>query len=145
MSPLVRYPAIVGLLLGLVVPVQGFAVDPDPWFAMDKARHFAAASLLAGGAYAVAAGCDASGEGRLWAGGLTAMGAGAAKELWDLRGHGDPSWRDLAWDGVGTATGLVTAWWVDRWWQRRQGGRPAVVVAERRRSALTPVAARPAH
>ncbi len=143
MRPFVPCPVAVALMMVPLVPAKTLAADPDPWFAVDKARHFSAASLLAGGAYTVAAGCDASGEARLWAGGLTAMGAGAAKELWDLRGHGDPSWRDLAWDGVGTAAGLVTAWWVDRWWQRRQGGRPDVDVA-RRRSALTPVAAGPA-
>jgi hypothetical protein len=47
------------------------------------------------------------------------MGAGVAKELWDLSGRGDPSWKDLAWDGVGTAAGLVTAWCFDRWWRAR--------------------------
>ncbi len=42
-----------------------------------------------------------------------AIGVGAAKEGWDALGHGDPSWRDFAWDVIGTASGLVIAWGVD--------------------------------
>jgi uncharacterized protein YfiM (DUF2279 family) len=38
-----------------------------------------------------------------------AAGAGAAKELWDLEGHGDASWRDLGWDLVGATTGVLFA------------------------------------
>ena len=58
---------------------------------------------------------------RLLVGGSVAMGAGIAKELWDLAGHGDPSWRDLTWDALGTAFGLVIAWTVDHFfWHPRQ-------------------------
>jgi putative lipoprotein len=104
--------------LGLLLHSSPASADADPWFARDKALHFAGSTFIAGGAYASAAALDVPDDGRLWVGGLTALGAGAGKELWDLAGHGDPSWRDLAWDGLGTATGLVTAWWVDRWWRR---------------------------
>jgi len=46
---------------------------------------------------------------RLAGGGALALSAGVGKELWDLSGHGDASWRDLTWDVVGTATGLAVA------------------------------------
>ena len=42
-----------------------------------------------------------------------ALGLGIAKEVWDLSGHGDASWRDLTWDVVGTTTGVLVAYAVD--------------------------------
>lgn len=42
-----------------------------------------------------------------------ALGAGVAKEVADLAGLGHPSWKDLAWDVVGTGTGLLVAWAID--------------------------------
>ncbi|MFM2152041.1 MAG: hypothetical protein RL199_476 [Pseudomonadota bacterium] len=110
--------AFCSLLAALLLDSKAGRAAEDPWFARDKYEHFAVSSLLASGAYAVAAAADAPASMRLWAGGVVGLGVGTAKELWDLAGHGDPSWRDLAWDGVGTATGLVTAWCVDRWWRR---------------------------
>lgn len=38
-----------------------------------------------------------------------------AKELWDLSGHGSPSWKDFTWDVIGVATGLLLSWLVDRY------------------------------
>ena len=46
-------------------------------------------------------------------GGTISLGAGAAKELWDLSGHGDPSWKDLAADVAGTVLGLAVSFAVD--------------------------------
>ena len=43
-----------------------------------------------------------------------ALGAGIGKETVDRYTGGDPSWRDLTWDVLGTATGLVVAWLIDR-------------------------------
>ena len=42
-----------------------------------------------------------------------ALGLGIAKEVWDLSGHGDASWRDLTWDVVGTTTGVLVAYAID--------------------------------
>jgi putative lipoprotein len=50
---------------------------------------------------------------RALAGAGLALSAGVAKELWDLSGHGDPSWKDLAWDGIGTGVGVGLALGVD--------------------------------
>lgn len=114
--------AAVALCLGLLMaPGLAHATDPDPWFGRDKALHFAAAATLAGGGYGTAA-LLTDDRGKRWlAGGSLAMAAGAGKELWDLSGHGDASWRDLAWDAVGTATGLVVASLID-WLIHRAGG-----------------------
>ena len=38
---------------------------------------------------------------------------GAGKELWDMTGRGDPSWRDFTWDVLGTAVGVALAVGVD--------------------------------
>ena len=35
-----------------------------------------------------------------------ALLVGVGKELWDATGAGDPSWRDLAWDGLGVLVGV---------------------------------------
>jgi uncharacterized protein YfiM (DUF2279 family) len=41
------------------------------------------------------------------------VGVGAAKEVWDLDGHGDASWRDLTWDLIGATTGVLFSLAVD--------------------------------
>ena len=44
-----------------------------------------------------------------------AFGAGIAKEVYDRYSGGDSSWRDLTWDAVGTATGVLVSWLIDRY------------------------------
>ena len=46
-------------------------------------------------------------------GGSVTIAIGAGKELYDMTGHGDPSWRDFTWDVIGTIVGLGLAWGVD--------------------------------
>ncbi len=85
----------------------------DPWFGKDKALHFAVSGTLAAGGYAAGAALfDARGHALLF-GGALALTAGVAKEAADVAGLGDPSWKDLAWDGIGTAAGLAVAWGID--------------------------------
>jgi putative lipoprotein len=55
------------------------------------------------------------------------LAAGAAKELWDLSGHGDPSARDLAWDVAGTLTGVAVAALIDWAVGRLSTGRTVAV------------------
>jgi putative lipoprotein len=100
------------------------AADPDPWFGRDKALHFGASALLASGGYGATALVTEDRRVRLAVGGGFAFSLGIAKELWDLSGHGDASWRDLTWDAVGTLTGLAVAAAVD-WTIQRLGGRHA--------------------
>jgi putative lipoprotein len=87
----------------------------DPWFGRDKALHFSASAALASGGYAAGAIFSDSVEARLMVGAGLALGAGVGKEVFDRYGGGDPSWRDLTWDVVGTACGLGVAWVFDRY------------------------------
>ncbi|MDB4945759.1 MAG: putative lipoprotein [Labilithrix sp.] len=89
------------------------AEDADPWLGRDKALHFSVAGALAASGYVVGGAVfDARGH-ALLTGGALAAAAGIAKETLDLAGYGDPSWKDLAWDGIGGVCGLAVAWSVD--------------------------------
>lgn len=89
------------------------ASDPDPWLGRDKALHFGASALLAGGGYAAATGLTSERWKAVAFGGGFALAAGAAKEGLDALGMGTPSWRDFAWDVAGTVVGLGIAYAVD--------------------------------
>lgn len=106
-----KRPLAVALWLGLSVPAR--AADPDPWFGRDKALHFSATASLAVVGYGGAALKTSDPLTRAAAGATLGLGAGIAKELFDLTGAGDPSWRDLTWDVVGTATGVLVASAID--------------------------------
>lgn len=85
------------------------ASDADPWFGRDKALHFGFSVALSAGGYATSSlWLDRSYE-RALAGSTFSLTLGAGKELWDLSGHGDPSWRDFTWDVIGTAVGTGLA------------------------------------
>ncbi len=100
--------------LAIVVSVSPRA-RADEWLARDKALHFGASAVLAGSGYAAGTavfdGRDRAASFAL--GGGVALGAGLAKEGLDAAGLGDPSWKDLAWDVIGTAIGLGVAWGID--------------------------------
>jgi putative lipoprotein len=85
----------------------------DEWFGHDKALHFGATFVISAGGYGTAALLSEDVRVRLAAGAVLGIGAGAGKELWDLDGHGDASWRDFTWDVVGTAAGLAFAAAID--------------------------------
>ncbi len=94
-------------------PLRAAGPDPDPWIAKDKALHFSFSAIIAGGSYAMGTAIfDARGHALIAAGGLT-LAIGAGKELIDLAGYGDPSWRDFAADVAGTIVGLALGWSID--------------------------------
>lgn len=112
-------PTGVALAVLLVGPVraraqQNGAAETDPWFGHDKALHFAASGSLAVVGYAGASVATDSRPTRVVVAASFALGLGIAKEVWDLTGHGDASWRDLTWDVVGTTTGVLIAYAIDR-------------------------------
>ena len=111
---------------------MALAVDTDPWIARDKALHFDASAGLAAVGYAVSAGWLVDARWKAIAvGGGVALAAGAGKELLDAT-HvfgGDPSWKDFAWDALGTAAGLALAWGVDLLVGGVSGERPALAPA----------------
>ena len=84
----------------------------DDWLGSDKAAHFGYSAAF--GAAATTTIPLAGGPGPDWR--SFALGAtigfvpGLAKEAWDLSGHGDPSWKDLAWDAAGTLVGAGIVW-----------------------------------
>jgi putative lipoprotein len=94
------------------------AQESDPWFGRDKALHFSASASLAVIGYGGASLATEDRPSRVAAATIVALGAGVGKELWDLSGRGDASWRDLTWDVIGTATGVLVASGVD-WLIRR--------------------------
>lgn len=112
-SPVITAAALAAACALMRIPVAA-AADADPWFGRDKALHFSVSAGLAAGGYGVTAAVADDRRWRLPAGALFALGAGVGKELYDLGGRGDASWRDLTWDLVGTATGLGVAWLVDQ-------------------------------
>jgi putative lipoprotein len=87
----------------------------DAWLGPDKALHFGVSAGLAAGGYALSSLVLEKPWQRASAGAGFALSAGVAKELWDLSGRGDPSFKDLAWDGVGTAVGVGLALALDVW------------------------------
>ncbi|MHB8873048.1 MAG: hypothetical protein ACYC8T_05120, partial [Myxococcaceae bacterium] len=95
-------------------PARAQAAGQDPWFGPDKALHFGACFGLSVTGYAAGAILSPDEPAlRLGLGAGLALGAGIGKELFDLAAGGSPSWRDLTWDAIGTATGLLIAWTVD--------------------------------
>jgi len=100
------------LAIGLSAP-DAAAADPDPWLGPDKALHFGISAGLAGGGYAASALVLDHPWQRAIAGATFSLTLGAAKELYDLSGHGDPSWKDFTWDVAGTAVGIGIALIVD--------------------------------
>jgi putative lipoprotein len=89
------------------------ASDPDPWLGPDKALHFGLSLGLAAGGYAASTPWLEKRSERALFGGAFSLTLGAGKELWDLTGHGDPSWRDFTWDMLGTAAGVALAVGID--------------------------------
>ncbi len=107
--------AMIALCIFLGAPSARAQVagTSDDWFGRDKALHFGASAALATGGYAGASVFTETRPPRLaWGAGI-ALTAGIGKELWDLTGRGDPSWKDVAWNVAGTASGLLLSYAVD--------------------------------
>lgn len=103
--------AALPVALMVLAPAEARAQGPaaDPWFGPDKALHFALSGAIAGAGYGTTAIFSESIPTRIAFGAGLAVTAGAGKELLDLAGYGDPSWKDFAWDLAGTAVGVGIA------------------------------------
>jgi putative lipoprotein len=109
----------LSLCLSLFAPLSARGEAPeipsgDDWFGQDKALHYGVSAGLAGAGYAGGAFLFDAPEARWLTGAGVALGAGVAKELYDAGRGSFFSFKDLAWDGLGTATGLALSWAVDR-------------------------------
>ncbi|HEY4395551.1 MAG TPA: hypothetical protein VGP64_15885 [Polyangia bacterium] len=112
----VRAAFVVALVVAVTLPVgaaHAEGTDADPWWGRDKALHFSASASLAVVGYAGTSMGTESRATRAAGGAALAVGAGVAKELWDLDGHGDASWRDLSWDLIGATTGVLVSLAID--------------------------------
>jgi len=79
----------------------------DRWFAIDKAKHFFMAAFVQSASFSA---LRLTGLGRHQSlVGATAIAGTVSigKEIYDLRFGGDPSFKDLAWDGVGIVAASV--------------------------------------
>lgn len=110
---LVRTPALVLGLAFLAVAPPAAARDRDAWTGDDKLLHFSASAVLAGLGYGVSAFFVSPRSTRAAIGAGSSLTFGVGKEIYDLSGHGTPSWRDLTWDVVGTGVGTAIALGVD--------------------------------
>jgi putative lipoprotein len=100
------------VLASFVVTTNTARAD-DQWFGSDKALHFGISVALAGGGYAASSLVFDRAWQRAASGAAFSLTLGASKELYDLAGHGDASWKDFTWDVVGTAVGTGIALLVD--------------------------------
>lgn len=103
--------------LVLLVSATASAQPRDDLFGRDKALHFAVSAGIAGGGYGATALFTPDERPRLVIGGGVALLAGIGKEIADRYTGGHPSWRDLGWDVVGTATGLGVGLLVSWLWK----------------------------
>jgi putative lipoprotein len=110
------------LALGPALPARA----QDAWLGRDKFLHFGVSTALSASAYGVSAVWLERPGWRFLAGAAAALTVGAAKEIWDAAGHGDPSPRDLTWDAIGALTGASLALAVD--FGVRHGRRRAVTL-----------------
>src|SRR5579859_3220699 len=124
-----RRAAIQAFVAVTLFSAVAHADDADPWISRDKAFHFDVSAGIAAAGYGVSAAWIVDARWKALAiGGGVALAAGAGKEILDATGllGGDPSWKDFAWDAIGTVAGLAIAWGVDLWLGGVDSAHPAL-------------------
>ena len=106
-----RTPISISVLLLVLQPGRAFGAD-DGW-AEDKALHFGVSAGLGAAGYALSSLIVEPRWQRAAAGAGLALAAGAGKELYDLGGAGDASWKDFTWDVAGAIAGVTSALVID--------------------------------
>lgn len=97
--------ALVGVVLMLQTAV-GPSQRRDPWFGVDKVKHFFTSFFVQSVVYGSARATGAGHGGSLGAASAATAVVGITKELRDRRSNGVFSARDLVWDAAGA--GLAT-------------------------------------
>jgi putative lipoprotein len=110
-----RSLASIGLCIAASVlcTAPARADDGDPWWGPDKALHFGVSAGLGAAGYAASSLLFERRLERAAGGAAFSLTLGASKELYDLSGAGDASWKDFTWDVAGTAVGVGLALLVD--------------------------------
>ena len=86
----------------------------DPWFGRDKLYHFVGSAVIQGAGHSLGRVAGLDYRDAAWtAAGLT-LTVGVAKEFYDRADGRFFSWRDLAADAAGGATGAVLVRQIDR-------------------------------
>jgi putative lipoprotein len=105
------------IALAVTFGFLGVAVPPahaeDAWLGRDKVLHFGVSVAIAGAGYGASSVWLERRAWRFVAGSSLALSVGAAKEIWDATGHGDPSRRDFTWDVLGAVVGASLALGLD--------------------------------
>ena len=108
--PIVGALALLAILLA-AAPAQ--AAQEDPWWGQDKALHFGVSAGLGAGGYGLSSLVLEPRWQRATAGAGFSLSLGIGKEVYDAAYGGDPSWKDLTWDVIGTAVGVGVALLID--------------------------------
>jgi uncharacterized protein YfiM (DUF2279 family) len=84
------------------------SVIKDPWFSHDKFLHFSVSTALTGTGYymSVVHLNTTDDQGQLMAVSAAVL-CGLAKEVFDKKNTGYFSWKDIVWDGIGIAVGVL--------------------------------------
>lgn len=104
---------VLCLLCGATTAHAQAAGSGDSWWGRDKALHFSFSAAISVGSYALAIPIWEDPVPRAVFAASLGLGAGVAKELYDLAGYGDPSYRDLAWDVLGVTLGTFLSLLID--------------------------------
>jgi uncharacterized protein YfiM (DUF2279 family) len=75
----------------------------DRWFAPDKAKHFFTAALVQSASFSAFRATGLARTPSLVGATVVTSVVSVGKELYDRTSGGDPSFKDLAWDGAGLA------------------------------------------
>lgn len=98
----------------IFVSTSAFAQNDDPWLSPDKGLHFAVSAGIASAGYAGAAIFTRDVHWKFAIGLALSLAAATGKEMLDaFRPGSDSSYKDLAFDALGIATGLAVSWLVD--------------------------------
>ncbi|HLV22249.1 MAG TPA: hypothetical protein VKZ49_15255 [Polyangiaceae bacterium] len=111
-----RRPSGAGAVLGLAVLLGDPSLaraEQDPWWGRDKALHLGASTAAAMVGYGGGALLFDERWPRAVSGAGFALTLGVGKELYDLGGGGNASWKDLTWDLIGAALGVGISIGVD--------------------------------
>ena len=101
----------IGLVLvsdGLVAQGVKKSSHPDPWFGIDKVKHFFMSAFITSVSYSALQLARASHSSAMAGAIGFSMAVGVGRELHDMRVPGNLfSVRDLTWDAIGTAAGAA--------------------------------------
>lgn len=90
--------------IALVLQLQlAIAPPPDPWFGVDKAKHFLFAAHIQSVSYSALRAGEVGHRPAIWLASTTTLSLATIKEILDRRRGGRFSVRDLVW-GVAGAT-----------------------------------------